>query len=457
MRARLGGVPRQLRIALALASCVALATWGAVALLRLGHPGVLEWQEGGVAAHLARVRAGQALYAEPSVEFIAFPYPPLYLWVASLVGEGLGALRAVSIASTLAVLALLFIHVRRESRSALGGLVAAGVFAAAYRWAGAWFDVGRVDLLSLALALAALHIARASEGTRGALAAGALCGLAFLTKQTALLVCLPVALHLGRRGVPLVLAAAVVGGGGVLALHLASQGWSTWTLFELLAGHPWFEPGSLWTRDLPWLLPAALLATRTRVPLAVVLGALAAAWLGRAHQGGAENTLLPLALLAALVVGQAVGEAGGRGRAHPGVLLLGLVQLVLLAYDPRPLVPTGLDGVAGARVRARLAELEGPVFAPHSPELAGAPCAHAQAIVDLLSSTAAREEAAAFVRELEAALRSGRYAGVLLAEPWPDLPGLERYPRVVDLLGGGDALRPVTGHPHRPRWLYLPE
>ena len=27
-------------------------------------------------------------------------------------------------------------------------------------------------------------------------------------------------------------------------------------LEELLAGHPWFEPGSLWTRDLPWLLPA---------------------------------------------------------------------------------------------------------------------------------------------------------------------------------------------------------
>jgi len=404
-------------------------------------------------AHLARVRGGQALYVEPSLEFITFPYPPLYLWVASLVGEGLGALRAVSIASTLAVLALLFVHVRRESGSALGGLVAAGVFAAAYRWAGAWFDVGRVDLLALALALGALQVARSSEDGRGALVAGALCGLAFLTKQTALLVCLPIALHMGRRGLALVGAAVAVGGSGVLGLHLASGGWSTWTLFELLAGHPWFEPWKMWTRDLPWLLPAALLATRTRVPLAVVLGAVAAAWLGRAHQGGAENTLLPLALVAALVVGQAVGQV----RARTGVLLLALVQLVLLAYDPRPLVPTGFDEVAAARLRVRLAELEGPVFAPHSPELVAAPCAHAQAIVDLTSSTAAQGEAAALVRELGAALTSGRYAAVLLAEPWPDLPGIERYPRVLDLLGDPDVLRPVTGHPHRPRWLFLPE
>ena len=446
---------RQLRIALALASCVALATWVGLALLRAGHPGVLEWQEGGMASHLARVRGGQALYIEPSLEFITFPYPPLYFWVASLFGEGLGALRIVSIASTLALLGLLFVHVRRESGCTLGGLVAAGVFAAAYRWAGVWFDVGRVDLLALALALGALQVARSSEGTRGALAAGVLCGLAFLTKQTALLLCLPIALHMGRRGLALGGAALLVGGGGVLGLHLASGGWSTWTLFELLAGHPWFEPWSMWTRDLPWLLPAAFLALRTRVPIAVLVGMVAAAWVGRAHQGGAENTLLPLALLAALVVGEAVGRAKGR----TWVLALALVQLVLLAYDPRALVPQPADVQATQRLRSELAQLGGPVFAPHQPELVDTPCAHAQAIVDLLSSTRAQSQARAFVQELEQALGRGDYAGVLLAEPWEDLSGLaDGYPEERDLLEGEppERLRPVTGHPHRPRWLLVP-
>lgn len=450
---------RSLALGLAVLSVAAIALWVGVAALRVGHPFVLEWQEGGMLAHVQRVRAGLPLYVEPGLEHAPFPYPPLYFWAVALVGDGLVALRAVSIAATVALLALAFLHVRRASGQALAGLVAAGVFAASHRWAGAWFDVGRVDLLALALALASLHVARFREGWRWAALAGALAGLAFLTKQTAILVAGPMVVHLvladRRAAASFAAAALLAGGGGVLALHVASDGWSTWTLFELLAGHPLHEPWSIWSRDLPWLLPAFALFGVTRFPVAPALGMLAAAWLGRAHQGGAANTLLPAALLAALVVGEAVG----RWRTLVPVLALAAVQLLLLAHDPRPLVPTDADVAAGRRIRERLAEVAGPVFAPHQPELAGAPCAHGQAILDLLSSTAAREEAQAFVDVLERALAERRYGAVLLAQPWPDLRALSRhYPRRVDLLEGEpeDLLRPVTGHPHRPRWLYLP-
>ena len=73
----------------------------ALAALRVTYPFELEWQEGGMLDHVLRVLAGQPLYVEPSLEFIAFPYTPLYFHVSALackvLGVGLPALRVVSI------------------------------------------------------------------------------------------------------------------------------------------------------------------------------------------------------------------------------------------------------------------------------------------------------------------------------------------------------------------------
>ena len=454
----------RLRPTLCFVALGAILLWVGLVLLRVTYPGVLEWQEGGMLAHVLRVRAGRPLYVQPSLEFIAFPYPPLYTWVVVLLGDGLVTLRLVSIGASVGTLVLLGAWVRRAGGGVGAGLVAAGIYAAAYRFGGAWFDVGRVDSLALFFALAALYLGRFGKGRGSAWAGGLCCALALLTKQTALLICLPLALHLGRRGRIYGLAAILGGGGALGILHLMTEGWSTWTLFTLPAGHAWLGPWAFLWRDLPWILPALLLAPRTRVPAAVLLGMVAAAWLGRAHAGGAENNLLPLALGAALVLGEGLAPAAGAGKGVTGKRewitgLLVLAQFSLLAYDPRPLLPSRADRAALERVRARLDALDGPLFAPHQVELAGESCAHAQAIIDLLSSSSARDEAARFVGELERALASRRFAAVLLAEPWPDLPALMRsYPRVVDLLADlpPERLRPPSGFPHRPRWLYLP-
>ncbi|MEE8467409.1 MAG: hypothetical protein V3T22_03080, partial [Planctomycetota bacterium] len=99
---------------LATLAFLAISTWLFVALSRVGHPFELEWQEGGMLAHVERLVAGLPLYAEPSLEFAAFPYPPLFHWVAAastgVVGTGFGALRLVSILATVYTLVLLALH-----------------------------------------------------------------------------------------------------------------------------------------------------------------------------------------------------------------------------------------------------------------------------------------------------------------------------------------------------------
>ncbi|MDA1264383.1 MAG: glycosyltransferase family 39 protein [Planctomycetota bacterium] len=443
-------------------SVAAILTWVVIAAARVGYPYALEWQEGGLLSHVLRARAGRSLYAEPDVAFTAFPYPPVYVYLVALVGESLLALRLVSIAATLVVLGLLVQHGRRASGQWLPGLAAAGVFAATYRWSGSWFDVGRVDLCALAFALGSLHLARFGETGRSIAIAGALAALAILTKQTMALVALPAIVPLWRRNRDLALgfgaSSVLLTGLGLGLLHLTSGGWSTWYLFDLLRGHPWVEPMKFWVRDLPWLTPAVVLIVWGRYPLIPAACLVGAAWLGRAHQGGAENTLLPMALLAALGVGEALGKLK-----HPAVLGLAALQILVLVRDPREVLPTQADRDAGAAIVAELRAVEGPVFAPHQVELAlaaGKPaCVHAQAVVDLLSSRGNGDKAARFVEKLEDALSRRTFGAALLADPWDDLLGLVRgYPFLRDLLPGADAelLRPRTGHPHRPRWLRTP-
>ncbi len=460
---------------LAICSIVAITTWVVVAIVRAGHPFALEWREGGMLAHVARVNGDQALYAKPSLEFIAFPYPPLYVWVCSILGESLACLRWVSILSTVALLVLLFVHVRAATGSALAGLAGAGIFAGSYRWAGAWFDVGRVDMLALALALASLTLARFREGTRNAAVAGGLCALAFLTKQNAVLIAAPAILPLASRGrreaLAFGLGALALGGGAVLWLHFSSEGWSTWYLFRILAGHGWFAPKVMgfWTEDLVWWLPAAFacgLAARgsNKFLFAPAIGMLASAWLGRAHVGGYDNTLLPASLLGALLVGEAVGRAP-----RPSLVpVLALAQILVLAYDPRDQLPTAADRLAGERLVERLREFQGPVLAPHGTELATRaghpPSAHAQAIRDVLASEGSAEIAEEFVREQEEAFAEGRYDAVLLhrerdgGSAWTQIGAFTQgYRMAEDVLAGEDpgTLRPVTGADVRARLLYV--
>ena len=150
-----------------LAAAALLAGITAYAIsMRLTYPFELEWMEGEMVVHVERLLHGEPLYAAPTLSFVPFGYPPLYYYVslalATFIDGGFLPLRIVSIASTVVTLAAIAGIVRRFS-GWIGAIAAAAAFAGAYAASDAWFDLGRVDSLYVAmLALCCLMAGRAT-------------------------------------------------------------------------------------------------------------------------------------------------------------------------------------------------------------------------------------------------------------------------------------------------------
>jgi hypothetical protein len=97
----------------------------------------------------------------------------------------------------------------------------------------------------------------------------------------------------------------------------------------------------------------------------------------RAKQGASINFFMPLVPIALLAFAEAERLSARTASRVAGWLpLFPCVQLLALAYDPRPFVPTPSSVVAARSIVARLGELEGPVWFPAFPSyaaLAGKP------------------------------------------------------------------------------------
>jgi hypothetical protein len=451
-RAARGLSPLFDRLVLA-AAAVALLVYVAVALLRMSYPFDLEWLEGGMLAEVRRVLHSQPLYAAPSPGYVPFDYTPLYFLVAALparvMGEGLAALRLTSFVASLGVLAFIALIVRREGGSAAAAGLAAGLFAATYRLSGAWLDLARPDALFLALVLAGLWACRSPAGGRptvaGAAIAGALFALAFLTKQTALVIAIPAAIQIGladrRRGFAFALTLVALVGASTLLLDRASGGWYRYYVFGVALGHGIDRSLALrfWRDDLLRPLAIAALvgasvfvrpdrvAAGGRGPLAALAaGMLGSAWWLRLYRGSYDNALLTSCAAVAILCAlgwdalRAAGPAeDARARRGTGRLLgiALLAQFALLAYDPLAQLPTDADRAAGERLVANLRRAPGDVLVPCHPEitvLAGhAPHFHEVALTDVVSRGTGPVETG-LAGELDEALRAHRWAAVVL-------------------------------------------
>src|SRR6201994_2070208 len=70
-------------VAIAGALSVAAAVWFTITFVvcvagRATFPFDLAWMESGMEAMVARLRAGESMYAAPSLAYVPFLYPPLY-------------------------------------------------------------------------------------------------------------------------------------------------------------------------------------------------------------------------------------------------------------------------------------------------------------------------------------------------------------------------------------------
>jgi len=357
---------------------------------------------------------------------VPFLYAPLLFWLGgggiALGLDGILALRLVALASSLGVATLIGHWVKKETGHVLPGLVAVGVFLAGYGWLYWWYDLARNDspfLLSMLLCAYALR----HGGRHGWWVAALLAMVAVLAKQSAAM-WLP-AVGIGalildwRRGVKFGFAGV---GAIVLALgvmHMSSEGWSTFYLFEMPTYHGSVEANKLgfWTRDLWPMLPLVVAgitgfvsdcrAGRGRAALflaAVGSGGLVTSWLSRIHVGGFDNVLL-YGFAGACVLGPV---AAARLRFLPWLLVVQFVFLFVFAFAPsrvRSALPSDAHRTAHEELFEYVRSRPGDVFMPahgHITARAGKPTsAHGQAIYDLMQTLPNRADGAIDVLALQ--------------------------------------------------------
>ncbi len=404
---------------------VAAAGYAALYLVlasqRLVYPFELEWMEPGSLEHLLRVLRGQPLYVDPTIDFVPFPYPPFYYYLAALVsqvtGPGFAVLRGISLVSSLGVAFVVLRFVQRETGRLVLGAIAAGVFLATWRASGLYFDVARLDSLFAFALLASLYLLRFQRGRAGLLTAAAAATLAVMTKQTGAVVVAPVALWCAwadwrahgrslRRfaewqrfvwyGLPL---AAGVGTAtlllnGIVDEHFLVHIVSVQQRHSIQAG----RFGVFFGHDLLLAVPVLCVATVAWLLLlrsepdgrpesvrawdgfyvVALVGVLLASLIPRLKVGGAANNLIPTYAWLAVMTGVGIARLQARFASPAAARRLGLVvalalalQLAVLFRVPRGWVPGPADRAAGRALQARIAALDGEVLMPVEGYLAG--------------------------------------------------------------------------------------
>ncbi|MDF1838634.1 MAG: hypothetical protein P1V35_12260 [Planctomycetota bacterium] len=377
------------------AMAIALITWSIGSLFwvvsqRLLYPFALEWMEGGMLQHANQIRRGLDLYGAPSPDFTPFPYPPLFPWMMSLLpGDAwsFAGPRILALVGYVGVAGCLWWLARRQGVARIWLAMGLAVWAGGFAFGGGWYDVARSDGWALFLHLAGACCLWGEGGRKRAIAAGVLFLLAGLAKQIGWpmgLLC-AVAYTWQRKPGVAELWGTLLFGAVACFLWIPTMfgDWAYFYIFEVLAGHPMG-----WSLDhmLPLLVsvaPGALLAFWVLTKMArkshpghgdaPMLVALLVGWtavfvMGAVHAGAYDNVNLPALLIAAVGVIFAGGYLSLGGYAWPrmGSWVMGacVLQLGLLAYDPRTWVPTSEYTAACEVLEIDVASRSGPVLAP---------------------------------------------------------------------------------------------
>lgn len=415
------------------------------AIMRLTCPFELEWMEGGSLQMMHRVLSGQPLYGPPTVEFVPYTYTPLYFYASALVSHIIGGeflpLRTVSFISSLAAFIFLFLLVRRETGSVLGGAAATGLFAATYAVNGNWFDLARIDSLSVALLLGGIWLGLEGSKTRACVAGGILIALAFFTKQVAIIVAAPlflaVLLRNGRRGLVFTISALIALVFGILLLDWYHDGWF---LFYTLT-----SPRTRWLHNLSWdalgkatvieflpifIIPLGLASPtiwrvmtrphRKELSLIMVVGGLflAAAW-GRIESINFFNSSIPAHLGVSILFGLTVADFTTRSSsALKSLSLIGAfaLQLAILVPFLGALVPQQKEISNFTDYSAFLTSLPTPIYLPdhgYVPALGSANSfAHSIGIMDLMMG-GSPQQVSEFRAQMEEALNARRFKTIV--------------------------------------------
>ena len=481
-------------------SVLYIAVYLIVVFFRIRYPFELMWQEGASVDHVIRMLSGQKYYDSPSIEFIAAIYTPLYFYLSALlskiIGIGFLPLRLISFISSLGCFLIIFLMVRRESESAFSGIIAAGLFAATYELSGSWFDIGRSDSLFLFFLLWALYLLRFNESIKSYFIAGVLVSLSYLTKQTAIVISLPIMLYciLFNKKLAFFFIAPiiVIAGFGSILLNYLYDGWFNFYVFEL----PKTTPVDIkylinfWPKDIIIPLPVAFsmavfyLFSQLKSPnknktffyFFAGAGMFVASWYSRYRGGGFYNVLLPAYAIISILFGLGVNDLL-KGNSFIYIRNDKLKEIILYAlciiqfsmnsllYNPFKQVPSRKDLEAGWQFIDKMSQVKGDIFSPYHgylPVLAGKKSyANMMGMRDVLTT---KDEKHAHIKkmlvdEIKQAMREKKFGAVIVDsfEPWYPFDMRNYYVKKEKIFNDENVFYPVTGMPTRPEFIYVPK
>lgn len=184
--------PLLLRAGTILLSCLAIGfivLFLVLAILRANYPFELEWVEGVSVVEIRWILSGKPLYGEPSLSFLPLTYNPLFFYLAAVLAKFIGvsflAPRLLSILATIGCCILLY-TITRGKDNVVSGILAAGLYAAAFKFAGSWMDLAKTDSLFIFLILTAFFVGQRWQSRWGQVFSGLIFVAAYFTKQLAL-------------------------------------------------------------------------------------------------------------------------------------------------------------------------------------------------------------------------------------------------------------------------------
>jgi Dolichyl-phosphate-mannose-protein mannosyltransferase len=412
-----------------------------IAAARASFPLQLEWLECGVLDSVARITRGQPIYVEPTHRFVPYLYTPLYYYLGAgmcrLFGLGFTPLRWLSTLCTLGCFGFLYRLTRELTGSPRAGLLASGLFAALYASAAAgWYDLARVDMLSLFLTLAAIYALWRDRP----IAAAVLFAFAYQSKQGALIIALCALASLWRRprqcatAIATFLALALV---STLYLNHVTNGWYRFYTNWVPSHQPLTAMGFVYfgARDLGrYLLPALLLmvwAVRTHRAAIVrfprsgflffcALGTALAALVGRVHTGGGPNVTIPLFAWIAVLFGVVMHRFRDQRRFALVASSLACLQFAVLFNPPARLLPSRIARLEAKQFVENIAGQSGDIYVVNNAAdllpAGKSAFANSDAVFDVLR-TGDGPVSRALRADLEQSFRDRRYSAILAPSP----------------------------------------
>ncbi len=403
---------------------LALGAWAGanilfIVFLWLNHarfPLHLELMEGTVLQHLQRAVALQPIYPEPTPEYVPLAYNVLYYLLAVpfawLFGTNLFTLRLVAILGMAGSGLILYWVVWEKTQSRWWGLMAAGLFAAAYRVMDTYLDNAHSDSWLLCSALLGSYILDRNRSRLWNLAGVTVLVASFWFKQHGALFAIGGVLFLTwregfRRALPYWLVAAILGpvsyvfvGPRLFGSHFLYFTWEVpkqWSEFHFATLRRY---AGFVARSYPFLALAGSLVViwhglRKRAALSVwhvqfVMAALTGL-MGTLDSGSVNNIFIPMGTWFILVGTHGLHEFATRSTIawkYPIYTLALVASFALLVYNPFTVIVSPHAGAAYADLIGVLRGLDGHVYGPSLGQLENGytlyPAAHWVALEDMI-------------------------------------------------------------------------